>query len=128
MKTRVGVALIAVLLIVLHRFDRRLGDFDAREYVKDIELNADFRKFDDGLKMTIDVTGDQLTRIEALLAKAAAEGLCRYGLHTQASALMTCIVPTPMTRDHMHFVDGGAGGYAEAAKRLKAGGPGRMPA
>ncbi len=128
MKTRVGVTLIAALLIVLHRFDRRLGDFDAREYVKDIELNADFRKFDDGLKMTIDVTGDQLGRIEAMLAGAAAEGLCRYGLHTQTSALMTCIVPTPMTRDHMHFVDGGAGGYAEAAKRLKAGGPAPMPA
>ena len=32
---------------------------------------------------------------------------------------MTCIVPSPMTRDHMHFVDGAAGGYAEAASRLK---------
>jgi hypothetical protein len=111
----------AGLLIVLHRFNRKLGDFDAREYVKDIELNADFRKFDDGLKMTIDVTADQLQRIEVMLAKAAAAGLCRYGLHSQQSALMTCIVPTPMTRDHMHFVDGGAGGYAEAAKRMKAG-------
>ena len=122
MKTRVGVLMLAGLLIVLHRFNRRLGDFDAREYVKDIELNADFRKFDDGLKMTIDVTGDQLRRIEAMLAEASAAGLCRYGLHSQQSALMTCIVPTPMTRDHMHFVDGGAGGYAEAAKRMKAGG------
>jgi len=121
MKVRAGVLLLAGLLIVLHRFNRKLGDFDARQYVKDIELNADFRKFDDGLKMTIDVTGDQLARIEALLAQAQAAGLCRYGLHSQQSALMTCIVPTPMARDHMHFVDGGAGGYAEAAKRMKAG-------
>lgn len=122
MKVRLGVLVQAGLLIVLHRLDRPLGGFDAREYVQDIERNADFRKFDDGLKMTIDVTGDQLARIEAMLSQAAAAGLCRYGLHAQQSALMTCVVPTPMTRDHMHFVDGGAGGYAEAAKRMKAGG------
>lgn len=121
MKARVGVLVLAGLLMVLHRFNRKLGEFDAREYVKDIELNADFRKFDDGLKMTIDVTHDQLTRIEALLQGGFQAGRCRYGLHSQQSALMTCIVPTPMTRDHMHFVDGGAGGYAEAAKQLKAG-------
>lgn len=121
MKVRLGVLVQAGVLIVLHRTGRSLGGFDARDYVRDIELNADFRKFDDGLKMTIDVTDDQLARIEAMLAEAAAAGLCRYGVHSQQSALMTCIVPTPMTRDHMHFVDGGAGGYAEAAKRLKAG-------
>lgn len=120
-KVRLGVLVQAGLVIVLHRTGRTLGGFDAREYVRDIEMNADFRKFDDGLKMTIDVTDDQLARIEAMLSAASAAGLCRYGLHSQKSALMTCIVPTPMTRDHMHFVDGGAGGYAEAAKRMKAG-------
>ena len=44
-------------------------------------------------------------------------GICRYGLHRQSSALMTCIVPSPMTRDHMHFIDGAAGGYAMAAQQ-----------
>ncbi len=121
MKVRLGLLVQAGLLIALHRSGRTLGGFDAREYVQDVERNADFRKFDDGLKMTIDVTADQLARIEAMLSEAAKAGLCRYGLHSQPSALMTCIVPTPMTRDHMHFVDGGAGGYAEAAKRMKAG-------
>lgn len=32
---------------------------------------------------------------------------------------MTCIVPSPLSRDHMHFVDGADGGYAAAASRLK---------
>jgi hypothetical protein len=32
---------------------------------------------------------------------------------------MTCIVPTPLSRDHMHFIDGAAGGYAMAASRMK---------
>ena len=33
---------------------------------------------------------------------------------------MTCIVPSPLTRDHLHFIDGAAGGYAMAATFLKA--------
>ena len=87
--------------------------------------NSDFRKFDDGLKMTIDVDGESvLKRIEKRLESAEAAGICRYGLHRQNSALMTCIVPSPLHRDHMHFVDGAAGGYAMAATNLKAEGRG----
>lgn len=70
--------------------------------------------------MTIDVSLDRLGRIEERLKQGAAAGICRYGLHRQDSALMTCIVPTPMSRDHMHFIDGAAGGYAVAARNLKA--------
>ncbi len=32
---------------------------------------------------------------------------------------MTCIVPSPFTDDHIHFLDGAGGGYALAAKSLK---------
>ena len=28
---------------------------------------------------------------------------------------MTCFVPSPTRSDHVHFVDGAAGGYAAAA-------------
>ena len=35
---------------------------------------------------------------------------------------MTCIVPSHSERDHVHFVDGAAGGYAMAAAMLKASG------
>jgi hypothetical protein len=69
--------------------------------------------------MTVDIDAARLARIEARLGEAAEAGHCRYGLHSQASALMTCIVPSPFTRDHMHFVDGAAGGYAMAARNLK---------
>jgi hypothetical protein len=33
--------------------------------------------------------------------------------------LITCFVINPMQRDHMHFIDGAAGGYALAATQLK---------
>ena len=55
----------------------------------------------------------------SLDAEARAAGVCRYGLHRQNSALMTCVVPTPLSRDHVHFIDGAAGGYAIAAAKLK---------
>ena len=35
---------------------------------------------------------------------------------------MTCIVPSHRERNHVHFVDGAAGGYAMAAAMLKASG------
>lgn len=41
-----------------------------------------------------------------------------YGLHLQDVALMTCCVPSVLTSEHVHFLDGGDGGYAAAAKQL----------
>ena len=34
---------------------------------------------------------------------------------------MTCIAPLPSHSDHVHFIDGAAGGYTLAALQLKAG-------
>ncbi|MDQ0321481.1 hypothetical protein QO002_003619 [Pararhizobium capsulatum DSM 1112] len=108
-----------LLTVTLFRLNRKLGRFDAAQYRRDVGLNSDFRKFDDGLKMTIDIDAERRARIEARLEQAARLGICRYGLHRQDSALMTCIVPTPLSNDHMHFIDGAAGGYAMAASRMK---------
>jgi hypothetical protein len=99
---------------------RVLGGFDARRYRADTAANADFRKFDDGLKLTVDLAPQVADRLERVLADAAAAGTCRYGIHRQEAALMTCIVPSSLDRDHVHFVDGAAGGYAMAAAMLKA--------
>ncbi|MQW85581.1 DUF3095 domain-containing protein [Sinorhizobium saheli] len=114
------IAVQSLVLFLCFRLGINLGPFDVKRYARDLASNSDFRKFDDGLKMTIDIGADRLRRIEERLVQAAAAGICRYGLHRQDSALMTCIVPSPMSRDHMHFIDGAAGGYAMAARNLKA--------
>ncbi|OYX26521.1 MAG: adenylate cyclase [Rhodobacterales bacterium 32-66-7] len=119
-KTRLGVIIAVILTVILHRTNLTIGGFNARDYSRAVMRNSDFRKFDDGLKMTIDVTAADLARIEALLDRATQAGICRFGLHQQASALITCIVPSLQQRDHMHFVDGADGGYAQAALVLKA--------
>ncbi len=107
------------LTAVLGRFDWTLAGFNAKQYKRDVAQNSDFRKFDDGLKMTIDIDQTVLGKIEARLKEAERSGICTYGLHRQRSAQMTCIVATPLQRDHVHFIDGAAGGYAMAAAILK---------
>ncbi|TAZ49270.1 DUF3095 domain-containing protein (plasmid) [Rhizobium leguminosarum] len=106
------------ITVACYRLGIPLGRFDARRYKRDVADNSDFRKFDDGLKMTIDVDAEHLKRIETLLQQAQAKGVACYGLHRQSSALMTCFVPTPIARDHIHFIDGAAGGYAVAASQI----------
>jgi hypothetical protein len=64
--------------------------------------------------MTVDVDAALRERIERRLSKAQEAGICVYGMHRQDSALMTCMVVNPMQPNHVHFVDGGSGGYAMA--------------
>ncbi|PHO04826.1 adenylate cyclase [Rhodobacteraceae bacterium 4F10] len=108
------------LIWVLFKSGVRLGSFKPEEYREDTARNADFRKFDDGLKMTLDCDAETQSRIEAVLKEAAVQGLVRYGLHAQDEAMMTCFVPSATENSHVHFVDGAAGGYARAASHLKA--------
>ncbi len=99
----------------------RLGGFDARRYARVVGDNADFRKLDDGLKMTLDCDAATQAEIEAILEDAQQKGLLRYGTTTQAEAMMTCIVPSILTDDHVHFIDGADGGYTQAATQIKLG-------
>lgn len=105
---------------MLLRSEIRLGRFDPVDYKVDVARNTDYQKFDDGLKMTLDCGADTQVQIEAILQKAHARGVIRYGVHVQDAAMMTCIVPSPVERSHMHFVDGASGGYALAARNLRA--------
>lgn len=105
---------------VLIRTGLKLGGFDPRHYQRTVGQNADFRKFDDGLKMTLDCNEDTARAIETLLERARSDGILLYGMHRQDEAMMTCIVPSIMQDDHVHFVDGASGGYTQAATQIKA--------
>ncbi len=95
------------------------GGFDPAHYRSVISANSDFRKFDDGLKMTVDCSTKVRDQITGLLEQAEAAGEIRYGLHEQDAAMVTCIVPSAMRDDHVHFVDGASGGYTRAAADLQ---------
>lgn len=109
-----------LLIALLFSLKVRLGAFDAQAYRAEVASNADFRKFDDGLKMTLDSDDATRARLEQVLSEAEANGLIRYGLAEQDEAMMTCFVPSPMENTHVHFVDGAGGGYTQAAAQIKA--------
>lgn len=119
MKVRLSVIAQWLFVVIVDLLNRPIAGYDMRRYRAEVALNTDYRKFDDGLKLTVDIDEDLTGRLVERLDAATAEGVCRYGLHRQDSALMTCIVPSALRQDHMHFVDGAAGGYAEAAKQLR---------
>jgi hypothetical protein len=108
-----------VLGIFLDRTGRSLGGFDPRRYRSWVARNSDFRKYDDALRMTIDCTPVAADALESTLARAEADGIVAFGLHRQDAALMTCIVPSYVSDDHVHFLDGAGGGYALAAQAIK---------
>ncbi len=120
-RARLYVALRSLASNVLIRNGIKAGGFDPVRYIRETVENTDFRKYDDGLRMTLDCTPDLADRLEALLEQAARDEKIRYGLHRQRAALLTCIVPSALESDHLHFIDGADGGYAAAAANLKAG-------
>lgn len=95
------------------------GAFSAKTYLREVVANSDFRKYDDGLMMTLDCTREFADRLEERLAAAERDGIARYGLHRQGVATITCVVPSFTQANHVHFIDGAAGGYAAAATNLK---------
>lgn len=95
-----------------------LGRFDGATYRQDVAANTDFRKFDDTLRMVIDVSVKEQQAIETYLESERLNGTVAYGLHTSPAALMTCLI-NDFGGNHVHFVDGSHGGYALAAKQLK---------
>jgi hypothetical protein len=103
----------------LFRTGLRIGAFDPARYIKQLVRNTDFRKFDDGLRMTLDCSLALADRLERRLSEAERDGTARFGTHRQQAALMTCFVPSASRADHIHFVDGAMGGYASAARALK---------
>jgi hypothetical protein len=110
-KSLIGRALIA--------FGKAAGGFDGRTYRQELVENSDFRKFDEALRMVLDLSDDQLAVIEGELGRARGAGELVYGIHRAPSALITCYLRS-YTGDHVHFVDGSDGGYALAARQLKA--------
>ena len=88
-------------------------------YRDDLVDNTDFRKFDGVLRMVIDGNDDQFRALEDFLESRHRERKLVFGLYRSREALVTCLVQS-YNGNHLHFVDGSDGGYAMAARGLKA--------
>jgi len=98
-----------------------VGRFDPRRYRHEIIANLlDFSRCGDALNIVFDCPVERIAQIEAYLAAEAAAKRLSYGIHVADHALMTCLVRDASDGLHVHFADGGDGGYTRAAIQLKA--------
>ena len=110
-----------LLCVVVFRWKRLEKWFiDAPSYVEEMRTHADYRKFDDMIRMVVDCTEQQADAIEELLRDLYEHGQhIYYGTHRSSNTLITCMVEDTAPGHHIHFADGDKGGYAIAAKTLK---------
>lgn len=90
-----------------------------RHYVDATPAHCDYRKVDDMLRMIFSCPPEDLPNIRKLCERYREDEGVFYGIHASENALMTCYVPSFGDGEHIHFIDGGSGGYAMAAKELK---------
>lgn len=106
---------------------RPVGGFDPQRYRHEITANTDFCKHDDTLCFVIDCPLQAIAPIRSYIDRCAAEQALRFGIDVADTALMTCLVTSAANSLHVHFVDGGGGGYTNAARHLKAAAKGGTP-
>ena len=97
------------------------GKFDPNRYIKETTEGAvDFARADESLCVVFDCPKDKIPLLKEYLDGRVARGELKYGMHLSDHAVMTCLVVSPTDGQHVHFVDGGDGGYTSAATQLKA--------
>ncbi len=109
-----------VSAVLIFKWGFRLLNFDPKKYAQSMRTHSDFRKFDDMLRLVLDCHQDQFDAIEKYLHSEYQAGNLFYGTFTSKNCLMTCYVDSLADGQHLHFIDGGDGGYAMASKQLKA--------
>ncbi len=109
-------------------FWRRAGDLADQwgRYRADLMRQTDYRKFDGALRTVLDVSVEEEVLLRDWLESERRAGNLVYGMHCSSEALITCLVEA-YDGQHMHFVDGSDGGYALAARQLKAQFAARQP-
>ncbi len=100
--------------------NRPISGFDPVRYRSEITTNTDFCKHDETLCFVIDCPPEAIDVIRTYVERCAATESFQFGMDVAETALMTCLVTSSTNGLHVHFVDGGGGGYTNAAKRMKA--------
>ena len=122
-KVRLKEVLKIILGVAAVRLSRwtgwSIGPLKPGEYMQDMLTNTDYRKFDDTLRLVLDLNEQQINGLKAFLQAEFAAGRIIYGLHQSDTALMTCLVSDMAGRQHVHFVDGADGGLSVAARAFK---------
>jgi hypothetical protein len=113
------VPVVAAITFVAYLFVKNRWNtwtFNANKYVKEVAEGAvDFARSDQSLCVVFDCPLDRIEPVRAYLDERSGKGNLKYGMHISDHAVMTCLVVSPDYGQHVHFVDGGDGGYTQAA-------------
>ncbi len=115
------IALKSLFLSVFYKFDLALGPWLPSRYKREVAENAvDFARSGAALALVFDCPEDRIEVVRGFMDDHQAKGELQYGMHVSDHAVMTCFVTSPSQNEHVHFIDGGDGGYTAAATHLKA--------
>ena len=118
--TALQVALDTFVAYVFFKFDLRSGKFSAEKYRNELQEGAvDFARSGITLALVFDCPADRIGVIQDYLEARTRQGQFHYGMHVSDHAVMTCLVMSAADGKHVHFVDGGDGGYTKAATQMK---------
>ncbi len=119
LKTYLKLCWESLIQFVLEKTGKKAGSYDAPVYRKELLANTDFQRFDDMIRLVLDCKLEQIDEIQTLLQTYHENRQVAYGVHLSETALMTCLVFNLAEGAHLHFVDGGDGGFAFAATQMK---------
>jgi hypothetical protein len=97
-----------------------VAGFDIERYRSEITTNTDFCRHDRTLCFVVDCAEADVEALRDCVARHAREQGFAWGMHVSDTATMTCLVTSDGEGRHVHFVDGGGGGYTKAAQQMKA--------
>lgn len=115
-----GIFVQSFIQGILEKFNLSAGGYNAPIYREELRSNTDYQRFDGTLRIILDCNDGEFQQLTAFLDRLHRADRIIYGLHFADSALMTCMVFNLGEGQHLHFVDGSDGGFALAAKALKA--------
>ncbi|WP_282017140.1 DUF3095 family protein [Salegentibacter mishustinae] len=90
-----------------------------QNYLQKLVELSDNLTLDGRINTVITGTSDQRRKLIAYLDKLENLKLIKYGYHVSQESIMSCYVKDMSTDQHIHFIDGGNGGYTKAANQLK---------
>ena len=121
MKTKFGrykpfyiVSKLFTTLLGPYYFKTKTG----KNYLQQLVQLSDTLVIDGRINTVISGTTAQRQELQVALDQLEAEGDIWYGLFTSGESVISCYVRN-MNEKHIHFVDGGDGGYTRAATMLK---------
>ncbi|MDX1760778.1 MAG: DUF3095 family protein [Christiangramia sp.] len=90
-----------------------------KSYLHKLVELSDNLTLDGRINTVISGTAEQRKSLVQYLDELEELNLIKYGYHVSEESIMSCYVKDIHQDQHIHFVDGGNGGYTKAANQLK---------